>query len=74
MKIYSISGSVGDSMGIKQHWHYEPTKSKAEAYRRDYHRDDPNASLEISAEDVDATRAGIADALNALIEWTCLNE
>ena len=74
MKIYSISGSVSDSMGVKQHWHYEPTMAAAKAYVRDYKKDDPHADLIISQSIIGAGRDGITEAMNDFIEWTCLNE
>ena len=66
-----LSGSDGSTAF---NWYFAPTKAGAKAIIREIKEFDPETDLTISEWEIEPTRAGIAQALNDLIDQTCLNE
>jgi hypothetical protein len=59
-------------------FYFFPTKAAAEASAREYRAaqvgEEYPGTVEVSSFDVEPTRAGIAEAMNWLITFTCFNE
>lgn len=75
MKIYEISGSVDAADGGTMiNWYFAPTKTGARAILQEIKENCPDTDCEISEWEIKPTKAGIAQALQDLVDQTCLNE
>lgn len=75
MKIYEVSGTVHSASGSGVFsWYFAPTKTGARAIIQEIKQDDPETDVSIKEWDIKPTKAGIAEALNDLVDQTCLNE